>query len=75
MEFLEFELPIKEVIDQIDKYKSKKNESALSKSKKYKLLQKKRLKYKPKFWSINWAQMSRTVKKCHNHISENITNR
>ena len=41
MEFLEFELPIKEVIDQIDKYKSKKNESALSKSKKYKLLQKK----------------------------------
>ena len=41
MEFLEFELPIKEVIDQIDKYKSKKNESALSNSKKYKLLQKK----------------------------------
>ena len=41
MEFLEFELPIKEVIDQIDKYKSKKNESALSKSKTYKALQKK----------------------------------
>ncbi len=41
MEFLEFELPIKKVIDQIDKYKSKKNESALSNSKKYKLLQKK----------------------------------
>ena len=41
MEFLEFELPIKEVIDQIDKYKSKKNESALSKSKTYKALQNK----------------------------------
>ena len=41
MEFLEFELPIKKVIDQIDKYKSKKNESALSKSKTYKALQKK----------------------------------
>ena len=41
MEFLEFELPIKEVIDQIDKYKSKKNESALSKSNTYKALQKK----------------------------------
>ena len=41
MEFLEFELPIKEIIDKIDKYKSKKNEAALNKSSKYKLLQKK----------------------------------
>ena len=41
MEFLEFELPIKKIIDQIDKYKSKKNEAALSKSKTYKVLQKK----------------------------------
>ncbi len=41
MEFLEFELPVKEVIDQIDKYKSKKNKSALIKSKTYKVLQKK----------------------------------
>ena len=30
MEFLEFELPIKEIIDQIDKYKSKKDEAGLS---------------------------------------------
>ena len=41
MEFLEFELPIKEIIDQIDKYKSKKDEAGLSNSKTYKLLQKK----------------------------------
>ena len=41
MEFLEFELPIKEVIDQIDKYKSKKDKVGLSNSKTYKLLQKK----------------------------------
>ncbi len=41
MEFLEFELPIKEIIDQIDKYKSKKDEARLSNSKTYKLLQKK----------------------------------
>ena len=41
MEFLEFELPIKEIIDQIDKYKSKKDEAGLSNSKAYKLLQKK----------------------------------
>ena len=27
MEFLEFELPIKEIIEQIDKYKSKKDPS------------------------------------------------
>ena len=41
MEFLEFELPIKEIIDQIDKHKSKKDEAGLSNSKTYKLLQKK----------------------------------
>ena len=41
MEFLEFELPIKEIIAQIDKYKSKKDEAGLSNSKAYKLLQKK----------------------------------
>tara|TARA_Y100000748_G_scaffold65290_1_gene52802 strand:- start:1075 stop:2028 length:954 start_codon:yes stop_codon:yes gene_type:complete len=41
MEFLEFELPIKEIIDQINKYKSKKDEAGLSNSKRYKLLQKK----------------------------------
>ena len=41
MEFLEFELPIKEIIDQIDKYKSKKDEAGLSNSKAYRLLQKK----------------------------------
>ena len=41
MEFLEFELPIKEIIDQINKYKSKKDEAGLSNSKTYKLLQKK----------------------------------
>ena len=41
MEFLEFELPIKEIIDQIDKFKSKKDEAGLSNSKTYKLLQKK----------------------------------
>ena len=41
MEFLEFELPIKEIIEQIDKYKSKKDEAGLSNSKTYKLLQKK----------------------------------
>ena len=41
MEFLEFELPIKKIIDQIDKYKSKKDEAGLSNSKTYKLLQKK----------------------------------
>ena len=41
MEFLEFELPIKEITDQINKYKSKKDEAGLSNSKRYKLLQKK----------------------------------
>ena len=41
MEFLEFELPIKEIIDQIDKYKSNKDEAGLSNSKTYRLLQKK----------------------------------
>ena len=41
MEFLEFELPIKKIIDKIDKYKSKKDKAGLSNSKTYKLLQKK----------------------------------
>ncbi len=41
MEFLEFELPIKEIIDQIDKCKSNEDEASVSNSKTYKLLQKK----------------------------------
>ena len=41
MEFLEFELPIKEIIDQIDKCKSVEDQTSVNTSKKYKLLQKK----------------------------------
>ena len=51
MEFLEFELPIKEIIDQIDKYKSKKDEAVLSNSKTYKLLQKKLVETKKTIYS------------------------
>ena len=41
MEFLEFELPIKEIIEQIDKCKSNEDEASVGNSKTYKLLQKK----------------------------------
>jgi len=41
MEFLEFELPIKEIIDQIEKCKSIEDEASVDTSKTYKLLQKK----------------------------------
>jgi len=41
MEFLEFELPIKEIIDQIDKCKSTEDQTSVNASKTYKLLQKK----------------------------------
>ena len=41
MEFLEFEVPIKEILDQIDKCKSIKNESDVDITKTYNLLQKK----------------------------------
>ena len=41
MEFLEFELPIKEIIDQIEKCKSIEDETSVDTSKTYKLLQKK----------------------------------
>jgi len=41
MEFLEFELPIKEIIDQIDKCKSVEDQTSVNTSNKYKLLQKK----------------------------------
>ena len=41
MEFLEFEVPIKEILDQIDKCKSIENESDVDITKTYNLLQKK----------------------------------
>ena len=41
MEFLEFEVPIKEILDQIDKCKSIENESEVDITKTYNLLQKK----------------------------------
>ena len=41
MEFLDFELPIKEIIDQIEKCKSIEDEASVDTSKTYKLLQKK----------------------------------
>ena len=41
MEFLEFEVPVKEILDQIDKCKSIENESDVDITKTYNLLQKK----------------------------------
>ena len=41
MEFLEFEVPIKEILDQIEKCKSIENESDVDITKTYNLLQKK----------------------------------
>ena len=41
MEFLEFEVPIKEILDQIDKCKSIEDESDVDITKTYNLLQKK----------------------------------
>ena len=41
MEFLEFEVPIKEILDQIDKCKSIQDESDVDITKTYNLLQKK----------------------------------
>ena len=41
MEFLDFEVPIKEILDQIDKCKSIENESDVDITKTYNLLQKK----------------------------------
>ena len=41
MEFLEFEVPIKEILEQIDKCKSIENESDVDITKTYNLLQKK----------------------------------
>jgi len=46
MEFLEFEVPIKEILDQIDKCKSIENESDVDITKTYNLLQKKLVKTK-----------------------------
>ena len=46
MEFLEFEVPIKEILDQIDKCKSIENESDVDITKTYNLLQKSLLKQK-----------------------------
>jgi acetyl-CoA carboxylase carboxyl transferase subunit alpha len=41
MEFLEFEVPIKEILDKIDKCKSIENESVVDITKTYNLIQKK----------------------------------
>ena len=41
MEFLDFEVPVKEVLDQIDKCKSIENESDVDVTKTFNLLQKK----------------------------------
>ena len=41
MEFLEFEAPVKEILDQIEKCKSIENESDVDITKTYNLLQKK----------------------------------
>ena len=46
MEFLEFEVPVKEILDQIDKCKSIENESDVDITKTYNLLQKKLVKTK-----------------------------
>ena len=41
MEFLDFEVPVKEILEQIDKCKSIKNESDVDVTKTFNLLQKK----------------------------------
>ncbi len=46
MEFLDFELPVKEILEQIDKCKSIENESDVDVTKTFNLLQKKLVKTK-----------------------------
>ena len=63
MEFLDFEVPVKEVLDQIDKCKSIENESDVDITKTYNLLQKKLVETKKNIYSnlTSWqrVQLSR----------------
>ena len=65
MEFLEFEVPIKEILDQIDKCKSIEDESDVDITKTYNLLQKKLVETKKHIYG-NLSAWQRLLKVCSN---------